>query len=336
MLPLSDTGVPPNRQFKDMKAGLIIFGLMTMLVGGVCALFVPLMWFGAKVPQPGGGSQDLRMLAPALVMYSVLAVVLVTLGIGSMMARRWARGLLLIFSWTWLVIGSMGMIFMLFMGSQFTRNMNEAMAQNGSQPPPPAATSVILVFTAIFCGVIFIILPAAWIFFYQNRNVKVTCEARDPVVRWTDRCPLPVLAVCLWFGFAAPASIAWLIFLPAAVPFFGAILVGPMAVAVYLAFTALWIYGGWAFYKLDRRGWWVILACMCAFAVSGFVTYSRHDVSELYVLMGYSKERIALMQKMSLFQGQAMAWLSIGGVIPMLGYMIYLRRFFWRTTSPAA
>jgi hypothetical protein len=39
MLPLTDTGVPSNGQFKDMKVGLIIFGLMTMLVGGVCALF---------------------------------------------------------------------------------------------------------------------------------------------------------------------------------------------------------------------------------------------------------------------------------------------------------
>jgi hypothetical protein len=51
--------------------------------------------------------------------------------------------------------------------------------------------------------------------------------------------------------------------------------------------------------------------------------------------MGYSPERVALMQKMSLFKGQAMAWLSFGGVIPMIGYMVYLRRFFWRRDSAA-
>jgi hypothetical protein len=334
MLPLSDTGVPPNRQFKDMKAGLIIFGLMTMLVGGVCALFVPLMWYGAKFPQPGGASQDLRMLAPILVMYGVLAAILVTLGIGSMMAQRWARALLLIFSWTWLIMGFVGMIFMMFGASRFTEGMNEEMARNGAHtsPAPPVA---MLVFMAIFGGVIFIILPAAWIFFYQNRNVKATCEAQDPVVRWTDRCPLPVLAVSLWFGFAVSALIASLIFLPAALPFFGAIVAGPMAKALYVAFAAVWGYGSWAFYKLDRRGWWVILACVCLFAVSGFVTYSRHDVSEMYALMGYTHDQIARMEKMSMFKGQAAAWLSFGGVIPMIGYMIYLRRFFWRTASPA-
>ncbi len=333
MVPPTDTDGLSNGEFKDMKVGLILLGLMTVCIGGVCALFVPLMLIGAKASQPGGGSQDLQMLAPMIVMYAVLAGVLVTLGIGSMMARRWARALLLIFSWTWLAMGSVGVVFMLFAAPRFTENMNEGMAQGGAQPPPVPA-SAMLVVMAIFGGVIFVILPAAWIFFYQNRNVKATCEARDPVMRWTDRCPLPVLAVCLWFGFAAPATISAVIFRPAAVPFFGAILVGPMAMAVYLGFTALWIYGAWAFYKLDRCGWWVILAGICALAVSGFVTYSRHDVSELYALMGYTQDQIARMQKMSIFKGQAAAWISLAGMIPMTGYMVYLRRFFWRTDSP--
>ena len=58
-----------------------------------------------------------------------------------------------------------------------------------------------MVIALLFLGVFFVILPAVWIFFYKSRQVKATCEARDPVARWTDACPLPVLALCLWFLF---------------------------------------------------------------------------------------------------------------------------------------
>ena len=53
-------------------------------------------------------------------------------------------------------------------------------------------------------GVFFIALPKVWIFFHNSRHVKATCEARYSVTRWTDACPLPVLALCLWLLVSAP------------------------------------------------------------------------------------------------------------------------------------
>ena len=76
-----------------------------------------------------------------------------------------------------------------------------ATATPGQPAMPAAAIGVIMVITCLMFGFFFIALPAVWIFFYKSRHVKATCEARDPVTRWTDACPLPVLGLCLWLWF---------------------------------------------------------------------------------------------------------------------------------------
>ncbi len=92
--------------YKDRKTGLIIFGVLTMGIGGLVALLVPLMIFSATMSTKELGSDQVgKIVGPAIAFYGLLAVVLIWLGIGSTMARRWARALLLIFSWTWLILG---------------------------------------------------------------------------------------------------------------------------------------------------------------------------------------------------------------------------------------
>ena len=100
----SDPTMLPD--YKDRSTGLTIFGILTLLLGCLCGLFVPLILLGqvmaAKVPN--APAPNLLTILPGIVLYGVLAVALTWLGIGSIMKRRWARALLLIFSWTWLVI----------------------------------------------------------------------------------------------------------------------------------------------------------------------------------------------------------------------------------------
>ena len=94
--------------YKDRSAGLLIFGILTILLGCVAGLFVPLMFFGQAMSAKArtGVPAPFSAILPAVLIYSVLAVALVWLGIGSIMARRWARALLLIFSWSWLILGT--------------------------------------------------------------------------------------------------------------------------------------------------------------------------------------------------------------------------------------
>jgi hypothetical protein len=43
--------------------------------------------------------------------------------------------------------------------------------------------------------------------------------------------------------------------------------------------------------------------------------------------MGYPEEQIAQIRKFSFFKGQSMAWASLGGTVPILGYLLYLRKY---------
>ncbi len=60
------------------------------------------------VPPPQVGQMILCVL-----FYVLLATWFIWMGIGSILTRRWARALLLIFSWFWLICGATGMAFLL-------------------------------------------------------------------------------------------------------------------------------------------------------------------------------------------------------------------------------
>ncbi len=47
---------------------------------------------------------------------------------------------------------------------------------------------------AIVAAIVLIGAPIVWIIFYSRRDVRLTCEWRNPKPSWTDACPLPVLA----------------------------------------------------------------------------------------------------------------------------------------------
>ncbi|MEP6668872.1 MAG: hypothetical protein ABJF10_06960 [Chthoniobacter sp.] len=327
MTPPTETAGPPNG-FKDRKTGLVVFGVLTALLGGLCALLVPLMYFGQAMAPQGTPQQNTQMLLPAALMYAALAAVLVWLGIGSMMARRWARALLLIFSWSWLIMGVISLGFLAFI-------LPQAMAM--AQPHPagqPEATSVAtwvpLVIIFIMITVIYVIMPGAWVLFYRSKHVKATCEAYDPVERWTDRSPLPVIAISIWLAFSAPMMLFVAVAYHGAIPVFGMFVTGPVGSGLYVLLALVFGYCARALYKLETRGWWIVLIAMGIFTLSAFTTYLRHDVSELYALAGYSEQQVAMMQKMTFLKGQTMAWFTLAASLPFLGYLIYLRRYFPR------
>jgi hypothetical protein len=268
-------------------------------------------------------------ILPAASIYGVLAVALVWLGIGSIMARRWARALLLIFCWSWLVLGLFIVVVMAF----FIPKMLANMSSSGTTDHPAMSSVMIdtmMITILLTSGVFFVILPAVWTFFYNSRHVKATCETRDPVTRWTDVCPLPVLGLCLWLAFSVPMMLLMPIAGHVVLPFFGMFLTGVPAAVLYLAIAFIWSYAAWSLYKLEQRGWWLILIALCVFMVSGLLTYARHDVVEMYHLMGYPEAQIGQMQKTGLLTGNRMSWLMAFSVLPFLGYLLFIKKFLGR------
>ena len=100
--------VPPA--FKDRRTGLIVLGIFAILIGGICALCVPLMIIGQMMTARRLGTEvDASPAVISAVVYGVMAVVLIWLGVGSILARRWARALLLCLGWIGLIIGLIAM-----------------------------------------------------------------------------------------------------------------------------------------------------------------------------------------------------------------------------------
>jgi len=326
MQPPVDTATSASG-FTDRKTGLVIFGILTTLLGGLCTLFIPLMFVGQAVAARTGVPQNNQAVLPAILMYGALAVILVWLGVGSMLARRWARALLLIFSWSWLIIGLVSIGVMTFLLPQILETIKTSSSPS-QQELPAVARALMILIPALVLSVIYVIMPGIWVFFYRSRHVKATCEAYDPAVRWTDRCPLPVIAISLWLAFSAPMMLVMAVAYKGILPVFGTFVVGPLGSALCILLTALWGYAAWAVYRLEWRGWWIVVVSIVLFSISAFVTYSQRDLNELYSLMGYPEEQIAQIQKFNFLKGPAMAWTSIGGVVPLLGYLLYVRKFF--------
>jgi hypothetical protein len=317
---------PAPAFYKDRSTGLMVFGIFTIMLGCLCGLSLPLMLLGQALA-PENARTSFSTLVPGMCMYAVLAVALVWLGIGSIRARRWARALLLIFSWSWLVTGVLAMVVMAVVMPKAMANLPQM--GNGAQPAlPPAALDMMLGMMFLVDGFIFIVLPAVWTFFYNGRYVKATCEARDPLPSWTDACPLPVLGGCAWMLFSVPMLLAMPLTGHAVMPLFGVFVTGLPAAAIYFLMAVIWSYAAWLFYQLDSRGWWLFLIAMVVFMVSGIVTYSQRDILEMYRLMGYPDAQVEQIKKMGLLTGNNMIWMTSLFMVPMLGYLLFIKRYF--------
>jgi len=325
---LPSTEAAPSPDYKDRSTGLVVFGILTLLLGCLAGLLVPLMLLGQRVAAqaPNAPPQNHAALVPAMVIYGGLAVTLIWLGIGSIQARRWARALLLIFSWSWLIIG-VGMTAVIpFFMSKTMANLPPN-AKTGQPAMPPAAITAMVVGMTIFFLVFFVLVPALWTYFYNSRQVKATCEARDPATRWTDACPLPVLGFCLWTWFAVPALLVMPVSSHAVMPFFGVFISGLTGTVFCLVIAAVWGWAGWWLYRLDARGWWLILVAMVLFMVSALLTYAHHDVSEMYQLQGLPPAQIEQMQKTGLLTGNHLSWFTALCTLPFVGYLLFIKKY---------
>lgn len=322
---------PLPAPYQDRSTGLIVFGILTILLGCVSGLFVPLLLFGQMMSAKiNGTSTPIALILPGLFMYGAGAVALIWLGIGSIQAQRWARALLLIFSWVWLVMGVLIVASMAFFLPTAMANLPST-ATAGHPAPPAGMMDAVLAMMFLIYGVTLIVMPGIWTFFYSSRHVKATCDARHTVLCWTDACPLPVLALSLWLVFSIPMMASLSFMGQGVMPFFGMFLTGLAAKLSYLALAAVWGYAAWLLYRLDRRGWWLVLIALGAFTLSNLLTYARHDVMEVYRLMDFPPAQIEQIQKSGLLQGNRLLWMTSLFMLPVFGYLFFIRRYFRRS-----
>ncbi len=329
--PQQGTGAVAAPPFRDQSTGLAVYGIFQILIGGFCGLMTLFMLLMPMVPHPGmppGQAPNAVMMVPAASMYVIAAVVFISLGVGSMGARRWARTLTVVLSWIWLVFGTAAMATFMFV----IPRMFASMPQN--EQLPPGALVGLEIMTGGMMTCLYIILPVLFLVFYQRASVRATCEWRDPQVRWTDRCPMPVLAVSIVLA-STTISMAPLTACGFPLPFFGVLLSGIQGAILLLVWISAAACLAWGTYRLKMAAWWGTLLLMIAGSASAVVTFSRVSMMEMYEKMGMPEAQLEMIRKTGMAESVSsmMYWLVVPSAAIMVGYLLYVRRYFVRSGS---
>jgi hypothetical protein len=330
------------RPYRDRYAGLVCFGVLEILLGllallGLMSVLLLVATNGTTSAATPGVSS--RALLPGASVYLVAAVFFLWLGIGSILARRWARALMLIAAWFWLVAGLLGLasIAWIYPGIQsaMTRAAGSA---NGSPGTADSAAALGFVQGCVFVllAVVYVLLPLAFLLFYRSPHVKATCEARDPIPRWTDRCPLPVLGLSLSEGFGALACL-WLAAGYHMLALFGLIITGLPAFAIGLGFAILFAFTAQATYRLAPWAWWSA-ASLLGLGIASLIATAFHPINwpELYRQMGFDAGQFEQSGVLAILQDNRWLWVSSLSLVPCLIYLVWVRRFFFPPVSAPA
>jgi hypothetical protein len=115
-LPVPSAPQPVAPDYKDRSTGLLVFGILEIGGGALAALMIPFALLGVVLSRKASGvTMPMGSLFFSIFSYAVAAAVLITLGIGAIQAKRWARALNLIISWFWLVGGILVTIMLVFL-----------------------------------------------------------------------------------------------------------------------------------------------------------------------------------------------------------------------------
>jgi uncharacterized membrane protein len=174
-------------------------------------------------------------------------------------------------------------------------------------------------------GLIMLALPAALVLFYRSPHVRATCEARDPVPRWTDRRPPALLGLSLSMALLALSLLPSMLQNHGMALCFGAVLTGAPGYAINLALMAVWMYCAWSTLRLDPRGWWATAVSFTLATASVVVTFVRVDTADLYRSMGMPPEQ---MQAVVLPGSGVMIAFAVGCWLSLVGYLMYVRPHF--------
>jgi hypothetical protein len=330
--------IPPSAgasAFRDRSTGLTIFGILQIILGLFAAMLIPIALLGAFMSRLGpGGAMHVRQLFSGMVSYGSIAVIMITLGIGSIRARRWARALTIVGSWYWLI---MGVLITILLTATLPVMMRTGLAQaqrsaGNAAPVPTIVMAVIVTLIIVFAAVLLIVVPIAFLVFYSRKDVEQTCRHRDPIERWTDRTPLPVLgaSVVLFLGslYLLLMAVTTPLF-----PFFGNYLTGIPAAICFFALATIDIYLSFAIYRLQSSGWWAAVILSPIRLISMAITFRRANLMQAYSKLGWSNAQLQVLNSNPMFRNHLILWWSLISLVLFFGYLVWLGRYFKAPTQ---
>ena len=327
---MAEADLRQREEHRDRRRGLAVFGVLFVAVGAFATCFAALTPIVALVPglagQTGVPAPDPRSLVIATLFYAGLATLFIALGVGSLRARRWVRPIALVVSWIWLGCGILGLVTWLILLPTFPAAMRAA--RPADAPIPDDVMTAVTLVASLLLLTIYVALPSLFVWFYHDRDVKLTLERADPVPRWTDRCPLPVLGMTLALLGAAAAALTPLPY--GAVPALGRILTGAPAVIFCAALAASAAVLARGSYRLRAWAWWGSLALVLLVNAGSLAAFLRVDMAEIYQRMKMPPEDIAMMREGGLLSGSAaiVATTALGATC--IVYLLFVKKYFRR------
>ncbi len=272
-------------EHRDRSAGLAVFGAAGILIGLACASLVPLTVAAAALSPV----VDLGVLLPSLGLDAVIAAAFITLGVGSIRARRWAVALTLALSWVWLITGVVTMVLSWWLLPGFLSSLG---VSSGLEAGDVGMVATVI---ALFLGVIYVLLPGAFVLFYRSPNVVATCRSRDPRPDWTDRCPQRLLALTVAYALGGLSIVA----APAygfVFPFFGRVLSGAEGAVCWVIVLVLSAALAWGTSRREPWAWWTAVAATAIGGISSAVTSAVIDPGDLFPIEGLLVEQRTLIE----------------------------------------
>lgn len=319
----------PNapRELRDRRPGLIGCGIVYLLFGVMFIGFCLLMVLAFSVAPPGAAKAPMPagMVAYTSLFYLALAALFLTLGLGSIMARRWAPPLILVVSWGWLVTGIATGTMMGFLLPRMMESMPS---------PEPGAKGFMAGCMTIGIALFGIALPLVFVLFYRSAHVKATVERLDPVPRWTDRQPVAMLIFASWMFFGAVSTLLSS-FMYRALPVGSFMLRGWQVFAVMAIMATLLFWIGVGTLRRLRAAWWSAVLLLIIGAVWSALMTST-DPMAMSEAMGVPPNP----QQMQMMEGMYsspffIAWMAIFWSA-YLAFLLYLRRYFFAPSERPA
>ncbi len=304
---------------KDRSAGLLVCGVLEVVLGILC--FTAAMLLLVVVSATGLGAMKSAHLWMAMGLMFYLTGWFIVMGLGSMKCCRWARDLTLVGAWVTVFFGTLVLALVLYILPELHNLLTE------SELISPMGALVYLYFTILVLLVLQVVFPLFAVAFYNMAGVRQTCERKHPKPGWTERCPLPLLAM----GFISilgslsvfvGASTNFVVF------FFGQVLVGGAGLAILLLISASFAYVGWGAYKRKMHAWWGAYALVLLTSSSMMLTFSEMDMNTLYDHMGYTVDQMSQLSSLGPFNPAMLTFVScIWGVMACV-FLVWVRDCF--------
>ena len=177
-------------------------------------------------------------------------------------------------------------------------------------------------------AIIYVIIPGTLVLVYGHRNVKLTCQARDPKTRWTDKCPLPVLATATMCGLGSTSVFGQIFYYNGALPLFGYWITGIAGTGLLLAIPGLMVWLAWGNYKLKVGTWWATVGLAVFGGVSNVITFSKISMLELYEKSNMPAEQIDIMRQSGYLEDFNIALYTGLLALGTLGYLLFTKKYY--------